>query len=238
MIDEVKTLTVADAVAEKLLNRLAEGNLKWGQQLPAQRELAKMLNVGVSSLREGLQILQAMGYVELKRGQGTYITENPSKPLTKNIEMSIYTDTSVRNLMEAREVLDTGLAVLASKKAGDSDISKMDKYVGSMAESIKTKDPSATKFDIEFHIALAESVKNPLLEKFSFVLRSSLEKFIGNIDHTETGVTLHRNVLEAIKKRNAMAARDTMLELLKHTRKIYLQHLYKKENGNARSTNR
>lgn len=236
MIDEVKTLTVADAVAEKILNRLAEGELRWGQQLPAQRELAKILNIGVSSLREGLQILQAMGFVELKRGQGTYITKNPSTPLSKNIAMSIYTDTSVQNLMEAREIFDTGLAVLSSKKAQDCDIKRMEEHVELMRKSIREKDPFATKFDIEFHKTLVESVKNPLLEKFSYILRSSLEKFIGDIVHTEKGVNLHRNVLEAIKMRDAMAARDSMLELLKHTRKMYLEHLYKKENMNGISS--
>ena len=53
MIDAIKTLTIADAVAEKLLSRIYNGDLSWGQQLPSQRKLAKMLNVGVSSLREG-----------------------------------------------------------------------------------------------------------------------------------------------------------------------------------------
>ena len=63
MIDGVKTLTVADAVVEKLLEYISTGKLVWGEQLPAQRELAKMLNVGVSSVREALQILQAMGFI-------------------------------------------------------------------------------------------------------------------------------------------------------------------------------
>ena len=90
MIDPIKTLTIADAVAEKILDMLSKGELKWGEKLDSQRDLAKILNVGVSSIREGLQILQAMGFVKVKQGAGTYITENHSVPLSKFINLSIY----------------------------------------------------------------------------------------------------------------------------------------------------
>ncbi len=233
MIDEVKTLTIADAVAEKLLGRISDGRLTWGQKLPSQRDLAKMLNVGIASLREGLQILQAMGFVELKRGQGTYITKNPATPFSKNIAMSIYLDTNVQNLMEAREVLDTGLAVLAAKKANGKDIKKMDELLHCLEETVASGARSAMKSDLSFHMALVESVKNPLLEKFSYAIRSSLEEFIGTIAHTKRGVELHWKVLEAIKNKDAMEARDTMIELLKHTRQIYLKYHYGNEKRDA-----
>ena len=67
MIDKVETLTVADAIVEKLLGYISSGTLAWGEQLPAQRELAKMLDVGVSSAREALQVLQAMWLREVQR---------------------------------------------------------------------------------------------------------------------------------------------------------------------------
>jgi len=237
VIDEVKTLTVADAVAEKLISKIMANELSWGQKLPSQRDLAKMLNVGISSLREGLQILQAMGFIELKPGRGTYITADSSIPFSKNIALSIYSDTSVQNLMEAREVLDTGLAVLAAKKADPKDIKKMETQIQCMEKSISNGNSSILQCDIEFHICLADSVKNPLLEKFSYVLRSSLEKFIGTISHTERGVELHRKVLDAIKNREPLEARDSMIELLKHTRQVYLEYLYKKEGSHGSSIN-
>ncbi|RKX95156.1 MAG: hypothetical protein DRZ90_10720 [Spirochaetes bacterium] len=229
MIDSVKTLTVADAVVEKILEQISTGKLAWGQQLPAQRELAKMLNVGVSSAREALQILQAMGFIEVKRGQGTFITENSSEPLLKSISHSIYQDTSTQDLMEAREVLDTGLAVLAAKKAGASDISRMEKYLDIMAVNFNSDPNLSAKSDMDFHIALAHSVDNPILEKFSYAIRYLYEKFIGEIAHTAKGVQLHKDVLTAIKSENPLGARDSMIDLLKHTRKVYLEDHYKKE---------
>ncbi len=229
MIDGVKTLTVADAVVEKILEQISSGKLAWGQQLPAQRELAKMLSVGVSSVREALQILQAMGFIEVKRGQGTFITENSSEPLLKSISHSIYQDTSTQDLMEVREVLDTGLSVLAAKKAGVSDVNRMEKYLDIMAENYISDPHLTAESDMDFHIALAHSVDNPILEKFSYAIRYLYEKFIGEIAHTDTGVKLHKEVLSAIRKKNPLGARDAMIDLLKHTRQVYLEDHYKKE---------
>ncbi|MBI9105182.1 MAG: FadR family transcriptional regulator [Spirochaetales bacterium] len=226
MIDKIETLTVADAIVEKLLGYISSGKLTWGQQLPSQRELAKMLNVGVSSVRESLQVLQAMGFAEVRRGQGTYITENSSIPLTKSIERSMYQDTSVRDLMELREVLDTGLAVLAAKKAGKEDIEKMDACVSDLEGSRGIDDDKTAKSDLAFHIALAESVKNPLLVQFSSAMRTSYAKFLGELPHTEKGTELHREVLDAIRAQDPLGARDAMIDLLKHTREIYLKKTF------------
>lgn len=230
MIDGVKTLTVADAVVEKILEQISSGRIEWGQQLPAQRELAKMLNVGVSSLREALQILQAMGFIEVKRGQGTFITSNSSEPFLKSITKSIYQDSSTQDLMEVREVLDTGLAVLAAKKAKDSDIHRMENCLDDLGRYYSSDSSLSARFDMDFHIALAQSVDNPILEKFSYAIRYLYEKFIGEIAHTEIGVKLHKDVLFAIKSKNPIGARDAMIDLLKHTRKIYLEEHYKRSN--------
>ena len=223
MIDKVETLTVADAIVEKLLGYISSGTLSWGEQLPAQRELAKMLDVGVSSAREALQVLQAMGFVESRRGDGTHVAERPSVPLGKSILRTMYQDSDVQDLMELREVLDTGLAVLAAKKATNSDIEKLGACLNDLESSIETEPGKAAEDDLRFHIALAESVRNPLLAQFSTAVRESYAKFLGKIMHTKEGVVLHRKVLESVVARNPLGARDAMIELLKHTRNIYLK---------------
>ncbi len=228
MIDRVKTLTVADAIVEKLLGYISSGKLAWGEQLPSQRELAKMLDVGVSSAREALQVLQAMGFIEVRRGDGTYVVEKPSVPLTKSLLQTIYQDDDVGDLMELREVLDTGLAVLAAKKATDEDIAEMDKCLAELEENFEIHPDRAAGSDLKFHIALAESVRNPLLTQFSAAVRESYAKFLGRISHTREGAALHRKVLSAIAAHDPLGARDTMIDLLKHTRKTYLEAHFKR----------
>jgi len=228
MIDKVETLTVADAIVEKILGYISTGTLAWGEQLPSQRELAKMLDVGVSSAREALQVLQAMGFVEVRRGAGTYISERPSVPLTKSILRTMYQDSDVQDLMELREVLDTGLAVLAAKKAEQADIEKMDARLKDLEAYCEKDAEMSARSDLEFHIAMAESVRNPLLSQFSTAVRESYAKFLGEIPHSREGTVLHRKVLDSIIAHNPLGARDTMIELLKHTRNIYLKQRAKR----------
>jgi GntR family transcriptional regulator, transcriptional repressor for pyruvate dehydrogenase complex len=229
MIERLETLTVADAIVEKILGYISSGEFQWGQRLPSQRELAKKMNVGVSSVREALQVLQAMGYAEMRRGQGTYITENPSVPLSKTMARTLYQDTGVANLMELREVLDVGLAVLSAKKASDEDSKTMQKHIDDLKASIGKDPAKAVDSDLNFHLAMAESVKNPLLAQFAMALRDSYEKFLEEVSHTRRGVDLHSHVVEAIRNHDPLGARDAMIELLKHTREIYLKEHFKKE---------
>ena len=229
MLDFKSPLTVSEAIAEKVLHLISSGKLAWGQKLPSQRELARILKVGVSSLREGLQILQTTGFVEIKRGQGTYITDNPSKPLSEKITRSIFIDSNIKNLMEARNILEVGVAGLAARQAKKSDIENMSQSLENLKRAVEDNSPEASKYDIEFHSALAESVNNPILLKFSAALRSTLEEFIGEIEHTKRGVAYHWKVYEAIKERSPQKAWDTMRALLKMTERTYLKHMSGKE---------
>ncbi len=231
MIDRLETLTVADAIVEKILGYISSGEFQWGQRLPSQRDLAKKMNVGVSSVREALQVLQAMGYAEMRRGQGTYITENPSVPLSKTMARTLYQDTGIANLMELREVLDVGLAVLSAKKAADEDIEMMQKHIDDLNTALGTDTTQSIESDLHFHLAMAESVKNPLLAQFAMALKDSYANFLSEVSHTKKGVELHYHVLEAIRNHDPLGARDAMIELLKHTREIYLKEHFKKEKG-------
>ncbi len=230
MIENLSVVTVSEAIADKIVELISSGQLKWGEKLPSQRELAKMLNVGVSSLREGLQILQTMGFIEIRRGHGTYITENSTKVLSKNITLSVYLDSNIRDLMETREVLEVGVAGLAAKRATQQDLKRMERCLTELDKIIEKDDEEVSRYDLEFHIALAESTKNALLIKFARAIRSSLKEFIGNIEHTKRGLQYHWKVYEAVRDRNPEAAREAMSSLLKITEKTYLSTKRKEKN--------
>ena len=118
--------------------------------------------------------------------------------------------------------------MLAAKKASKDDIERMDSYVTELENNSGKDQESAVRNDINFHVALAESVRNPMLEQFSMAIRNSYDKFLVDVSHTKTGAGLHREVLERIKDEDPLGARDAMIALLKHTRRIYLEEHYKR----------
>jgi len=227
LLGVINTLTISAAVAEKVLELISEGKLVWGQRLPSQRELAGILKVSVSSLREGLQILQATGYIEVKRGQGTYISASPERPLTRNISRLINIDANVKNLMGAREILEVGIAELAAEHADKDNLHGMRQSLMKLEKAVQENDPLSSRYDLEFHLALAESSHNPILLKLSSALRSSMEEFISEIDQTKKGVRCHWKVFEAIEVKDAANAGRAMRALLNMTEREYLRHLNK-----------
>ena len=125
--------------------------------------------------------------------------------------------------MEAREILEVDIAILAAKKAKQKDIKKMTTYLENYEKFLDKDNLKASEYDLKFHLALVESVDNPLLYKISLAIRTSLEEFIENIEHTRKGLTHHWQVLKAVKERDVVKARDAMKALLKLTERTYFK---------------
>ena len=220
-MEQISTLTVAKAVAEKFINMIATGELKWGEKLLPQRELAKILHVGMSSLREGLLILEGNGFIEIRRGDGTYVTKDPSRVLSNSIEISIQIDTSLQDLIEAGDVIQTEIAGLAAKKSSKVDINKLKSCLIDIEKS-NTEDDSLTRHYIKFHQILTKSVKNPLLYKLNMAIIASLKKLLGEIPHNQKRLAIYWDVLNAIESKNIERTKKAMEKLLSFKRHMYL----------------
>ncbi len=158
-----------------------------------------------------------------KRGQGTYISVSPEGSLTKNILKLINIDANVKNLMGAREILEVGIAELAAEHADKGNLNAMLQSLIKLEESVRENDPVSSKYDLEFHLALAESSHNPILLKLSSALRSSMEEFFSEIDQTKKGVSCHWKVFKVIEKKDAVYASRAMRALLNMTEHEYLR---------------
>jgi len=98
-----------------------------------------------------------------------------------------------------------------------------------LEEAVRENDPISSKYDLEFHSALAESSHNPVLLKLSSALRSSMEEFISEIDQTKKGASCHWKVFKAIEVKDAANAGRAMRALLNMTEHEYLRHLNKEK---------
>jgi GntR family transcriptional regulator, transcriptional repressor for pyruvate dehydrogenase complex len=113
--------SLPDTVMAEIQRVFVKRNLKVGDRLPPERELARQLSVGRSSLREAMQGLQTMGLVEVRHGVGTFFTSEPSRWLLSPLRFS---NTSARRLfaelIEARLLVEVRLAALAAERSSTS----------------------------------------------------------------------------------------------------------------------
>ena len=118
--EELRKDVLSERIAHSLLNLIKEKQLRPGDRLPPERELAAMMKVSRPSLREALRALQIMNIIDNRQGSGTYITSLEPERLIEHLDI-IFTlnDTTYSELFEARKILEAGVAGLAARDITD-----------------------------------------------------------------------------------------------------------------------
>ena len=137
----IKPKRVAEEVVEQLKTLIFEGTLKPGVKLPAERELAKSLNVSRVSLREALNTLQGMGLLEIQQGNRTFVrpttTRSIHDPLVSFAKSS---PSNVLQVLEIRKYLEVGSISLAAERATSDEIARLEQITREMEEDQKKID--------------------------------------------------------------------------------------------------
>jgi len=159
----IRKSSAPEMVAEQVLNQIKSGDLSPGDRLPPQRELAALLGVGRSSVREAINALAVMGYLDVAQGRGTYIAADLPEadvPLAK-FDAALKAG-SILELMDVRELLECRSARLAAERAEGQKIKSLVSAIERMRRSAEDY-ASFLEADIQFHQALAEASENQIL---------------------------------------------------------------------------
>jgi len=223
---EIEVRAVSDMVSERILELISSHTLRPGDPLPPQRELASQLGVSLSSLREALHSLSAIGIIEVKRGLGTFVCSHPNDYLVKRFDWALLLEEEeIRELMEARRVIDLSVASYAAQRATPEQITGLVTLFEGIMESWETRDLNRLEeLDIRFHLAIAEAAGNSLLCLLAESLYAVVDRFIRVVPHTKAGMENHRRVLEAIVEQEPAKAEAAMRVLLDETEQLYQKH--------------
>ncbi len=226
VVEEVEIRGVSDAISEQILKLVLSGALQPGDALPPQRELASQLGVSLSSLREALHTLAAVGVIEVKRGRGTFVCDHRTAPLIKQLDWALLLqEEETRELFEARRVIDVSIAGFAAERATEAQIASLADLFDDMMRSWEARDLSQLEEqDVRFHLAVAEAAGNSLLLHLAQSLYALVDPFIRLVPHTRPGMENHRCVLEAIAERDSEKAQAAVRVLLDDTERLYEQH--------------
>lgn len=196
------TTQVVDAV------RLAiqKGELKVGDKLPRESDMAEELGVGRSSLREGIKILNAYGIVESRQGEGTYIVNNSAKHFFEFMGFFPSAENTM-NYLELRRTIEVGNIVSIYDKITDPELDALEKLVEILGRRCPIDD--YVKADQDFHQALISYTQNPMLIQINNMIadmRSNLlYRMFCHHEIVEDAYAAHREILRSIRKRDLMA---------------------------------
>ena len=203
-----------DLVTAHVRGLIERGELRPGDRLPTERELAAQIGVSRPTVRTGLRTLSTMGVVQSKQGSGTFITSGPpalaSEPLGL---LAALHGLSRDGLFEARRVLEVGTSGLAAERASGDHLAAMSEEVTGMFASVG--EPLTFLWhDVRFHRAIAAASGNPVLGVLIDMLGSMFYERRRETIQTATDLRetadAHRRIYQAIRSRNREAARQAM----------------------------
>lgn len=212
-----------DNVTQLLILRfqemLREGVLSQGTRLPSERELAAHFNVARSSLRQALKVLEIMGVITQKVGDGSYLNTDTSAVLAVPMEfLFLLDDTSVDELTELRLLMEPGLARLAAQRATADDIALLRKSIKDLESSSKDR-LKLVSSDLLFHRAIFQASKNRTASSLFQTIHRAMAKMIlvtSQLVELEHTLSFHKPIMRAIEQRKgdeaAALMRDHILD--------------------------
>lgn len=202
---------------------ISEGTLAPGSRLPAERELAVSFGVSRSSLRQALKVLEIMGVISQRVGDGTYLNTGAEAILGEPMEFLILLDgITFHELMEARLIVEPELAAQAAVRASSADVAAIQRELKAMEMAGSDHDRVA-EHDLLFHQAIFQAAGNRVCGLMFSVVHRSLRELItitAELVDAEHTLVLHRRILAAIRKRDPDEARRRMSEHLQDARRL------------------
>jgi GntR family transcriptional repressor for pyruvate dehydrogenase complex len=203
-------------VGERLGLFVRESSMKPGDQFPAERELASRLQVSRTSVRQSFVVLQALGFVDVRHGEGVFLrrTGGFGESFAKLIERR----RRLPDVLEAREALEVKLAELAATHRGDEDLAAMRAALAMMEREIHAGG-LGTEGDSAFHHAIALAARNQvllhLIDAMAEVIQESRVESLSEPGRPPRSLEAHTRILSAIESRSAQLAAEAMRQHLR-----------------------
>jgi GntR family transcriptional repressor for pyruvate dehydrogenase complex len=196
---------------------ISEGTLSTGARLPAERDLAEKFQVSRSSLRQALKVLEIMGVISQRVGDGTYVTSGDSSVLAESLEFLILLNgISFHEVMEARIIVEPELAARAASRATAKDHAALRHEMKAMKAVARNRD-SVSQHDWEFHKIIFDAAGSRVCSMLFTVIHQSLHKLIEttsqlvSVEHT---LIFHQRIYSAIVQGDPAEARKRMTDHL------------------------
>lgn len=229
MFNNISNKKVYEQVIEQIQNNIMEGIFKKGDKLPSERELSEKMGVSRTSIREALRVLETMGVVESRQGEGNFICSNIEKSLLQPLSMMFKLNNgSFSDIYELRSILEIECARLSAIRATDMDCRELLSVVEEMEQETfgENRYEILVELDKKFHNTLSDISKNYLIESLFSTISNLFEKFIEDarykiilFDSEQANKSLliqHKKICESIIKKNQDMAVEAMREHMEY----------------------
>jgi GntR family transcriptional regulator, transcriptional repressor for pyruvate dehydrogenase complex len=213
----------ARRITQTIADEIVAGRLRPGEQLPSERALATRHGVGRPLIREALRSLGELGLIETHAGRGTYVRATSATGVHRQVGLAIRRrGVTAAELSEARITLESEAAGLAAERATDTDIERLERALRDLEGA---QGLMHVQRDLAFHLAIAAAAHNPviemMLESIAPLTVALMTRSVGDPEVMSRSQPYHGIALEAIRHRDAAAARAAIVAHLSVARDLY-----------------
>ncbi len=205
--------TTATAIVKHFRKLIESGELVAGDKLPSERQLQAELGISRMALREGLARMSALGMIEIIHGKGAFVTVDHDSSALSNVLVPFFSSNdpaSIRELAEARALIEGETAALAATRRTDADIKALRAMLERGEATIKDPDVLAS-MDYTFHSEVARIAGNAFLVVMLEALSTHVRTFLADYARTSSEglavIKRHYPILAAIENRDPDEAR-------------------------------
>lgn len=232
LLDSLRIAPRESPVAEitrRLLDFLLSGTIDPGSKIPSERQLAEALAVGRSSVREAIKSLSLLGLLDVRQGDGTYLSRGGSDLLPQVIEWGLLLgEKRVVDLLEARAEIETTVAGLAAARVEDLGAAELRRRFELMRAAAGDV-PGYVDADVAFHLQIAQMSGNEVFVNLVTSLRSLLRAWASRVlEHageTESSLAVHADIVESIVARDPDLAQAAMRRHMERAHRRLLEAL-------------
>lgn len=224
-----KRTRLYEEVVEQIRKLILEGTLAPGDQLLPERQLAEKLGVSRSAVREALTSLVSLGLLEITPGSGAYVKKIKIDDLIDPLASVMLKEINdIFDILEARQVLETGAARLAARRAERTDLYEMHEFLRDMENDIN-EGRDSDESDSQFHFSVVRASHNSVIINLMTVLMGLMKEYYGpsrkklveSRQFREMWAQQHTEIYEAIKKGDPESATDAVAKHLEITIKEF-----------------
>lgn len=207
-----QTKTLAEQVADGIMNLIQETPYKAGDKLPTEKELCESTGAGRNTVREALKILASRNVLEIRQGAGTFVSEKQGIP-DDPLGFSMVNDhvKLTKDLLQVRLMLEPQIAALAAQCAKEHEIKELEEILEEMEAAMKKRE-DYSELDTKFHTKIAQCTHNIVMENLLPVIGKGVAVFAREVAQTEYDRTWisHRKIFCYIRDHKPFEAEMEM----------------------------
>ena len=196
-----------ERVITYIKSEILKGNLKQGEKLPPERELAEKLGVGRNSVREALRTLSLMGFISSTQGAGNFVSCDIEKNLAESTQMMMLLGaTDYRQVSELRQGLESQAVLLASERISPAQLSELEDIVWQLRDEDDLE--RSTMLDKRLHYLIGEAAGNPLIMVILRAMSETIDDFISHMREKMMEDEVYRKRLQDSHQGIVLALQD------------------------------